>query len=170
MSILIIFFLLIVLLSIYLYNKKFASATFEIISEIEKIDDKLVFRNVYCTFKSIGSIQLTSCNVYIFNDSIVIHEAVTQLVNQKYHQMRAPTYIISKSFPKILDLKLFRGNVLNPTITVSDRGKIKIQGEMQIQNSIEAIGFENSYSNTIIISTNISTEKLKNRLVDYHIL
>jgi hypothetical protein len=142
-------------------NKKFKQRTQSIFDNIETIQDKLVLENVFCTFKTFGSLTIRAHNIYIFKNCIILSESVIRLTNQKYYQLIAPTYIITKAIPLKFDFILFNNKMTDFKLNIEDGGNIILKGSMSNQSIISSIGFMNDFE----ISINIKTGKDKQFLV-----
>ncbi len=166
---LIILFILTVWLLTVRRNKKFKKRTQIIFDNIEAIQDKLVFENVFCTFKTFGGLTTTAYNIYILKKCIIISESAIRLTNQKYYQLIAPTYIITKTIQPKFDFNLFNNKMTDFKLSIEDNGNIILKGFMSNQSIISSVGFMNNFEISINIKTSRDKKFLETELNKYEL-
>ena len=150
-------------------NIKFKNRTQIIFTNIETIQDKLIFENVFCTFKTFGGLTMKACNIYVFKKCIILSESAIRLTNQKYYQLIAPTYIITKTIQPKFNFNLFNNKMTDFKLNIEEDGNIILKGFMRNQSIISSVGFTNEFEISVNIKTCRDKQFLETELHKYEI-
>ena len=139
--------------------------TLQLLRQIESTPEKLEVRNIFCSFSTIGSWDMTMHNVYFFQDCIVITATADFDLMKKYRQKGLNTYLLESRGTKIFSEQLFKNKISIKQLDIKDDGEIIVSGSCSTQSLFINPGkFIGDFDITIKIKTNISKENIIEKL------
>jgi hypothetical protein len=156
--------------AIYWLQKKNYGRNIELLNYLDNLDNKVIFKNVKCTYNSFGSLEWENSDIYFLDDCIIIKRVFKLSVINKLIQSRQRTYILSKKQDCKIPLNLVWNYVKIDSTKIFVNGGINIKGFVSNDPAIITdLGFRKRQEILISFDINKNRQELTEIFISKHI-